>query len=190
MDIRHICKGDGCCLTQTDDCNTYGKDSTVTCEYNCTPKLCGNYLVCGTIAPQWYLGIRSRNRCLSCDYMFRKQLVIVENVECPLCLETKQGVLQLNCTHSTCVDCFKRCMYGEASEECPSFPYPNDIEEKYNKELHDTADLDNTDEFDAKWKREYPLVAQWEVDCEQWHDDKDQKYASERNLRVCPICRQ
>jgi hypothetical protein len=80
-------------------------------------------------------------------------------------------------------------MYGEATEDYPSFPYPKEIEEMYHQELEDTVELHNTDEFDAKWKRDYPLVEKWERDCEKWHDDKDLKYHNERNLRKCPICR-
>lgn len=187
--MSRVCKGDGTCLTQTDDVNTYAKYTDVSCEYGCTPKLCGNNIVCGTIAPQWYLTIR-RGICVDCDMKFHKKLDIIENAECPLCLETKKCVVQPRCSHTTCVDCFKRCMYGEPSTEYPPFPYPKEIEDMYDEELSNTGDLDNTNEFDARWKRDYPLVEKWERDCEKWHDDNDLKYHNERNLRVCPICRQ
>lgn len=188
--MSRVCNGDGSCLTQTDDCNTYAKDPEFTCEYNCSPKLCGNYVICGTISPEWLLRIRSRCVCMSCDMQFRKKLDIIESIECPLCFEIKKCVVQPNCTHATCVDCFKRCMYGEPSEDYPQFPYSKEIEDMYDEELSNTSNLDNTDEFDAKWKRDYPLVQKWERDCEQWHDDKDLKYHNEENLRKCPICRQ
>lgn len=39
----------------------------------------------------------------------------------------KRSVSQPNCEHTLCINCFKRCYYGENE---PTFPYP-DIEDEY-----------------------------------------------------------
>lgn len=47
-----------------------------------------------------------------------------DHLECPICLEYKIGISQPRCNHKVCVDCFKRCHYGDKNvEEEPSFPY-------------------------------------------------------------------
>lgn len=35
------------------------------------------------------------------------------------------------CTHSVCVECFKRCFYGEVEENEPKFPYSTEKEDEY-----------------------------------------------------------
>jgi len=34
-------------------------------------------------------------------------LTFEDNIECPVCLETKRGVTNINCDHCVCVDCFR-----------------------------------------------------------------------------------
>jgi len=50
--------------------------------------------------------------CINCDIKFGKELEKVENVECPVCLETGPGIRQLNCIHSACIDCFLKMNIG------------------------------------------------------------------------------
>jgi len=65
--------------------------------------------------------------CMNCAVMFRKELVFKNDVECPICFETKKGITQPNCEHAICIECFRDCYYGKYDE--PDFPYSKDIEE-------------------------------------------------------------
>jgi hypothetical protein len=103
-------------------------------------------------------------------------LEIRENIECPVCLETKQGISQPKCDHFVCIDCFKRCYYGEEIEQ-PPFPYP-EIEEEYDD------DPDN-----PKWKTEYPLIGIYNAQSDLLEQEKWDKRENEAYLRSCPMCR-
>ena len=146
---------------------------------------CKNYELCESTFPfvnghppkDWVL-------CIGCDIMFgawkggRGILEISDNVECPVCLEVKRGVSQPKCGHMACIDCFKRCWYGDDnSENEPRFPYP-EIEEEYSWSPDD-----------PKWADEYPLIEIYNLTWDKWNDDKEEKYKTETNLRKCPVCR-
>jgi len=108
-------------------------------------------------------------------------LDVSDNVECPVCLEVKRSISQPNCEHTVCIDCFKRCYYGDDSREGePPFPYP-DIEDEYYD--------DGGDEENPKWKNDYPLIKIYNEEWNKWDDENNDKYANEENLRKCPICR-
>lgn len=179
MTSRYICKGDGVCLTQTIDCNTYEKDQDVICEHNCKPQSCPNVEICGSWQPKWLVTLKRSGCCIDCDSKFKKTLNFVDETECPMCFETSRCVIQPNCTHPTCIKCFKRCNYGEPDYPPPVFPYP-EIEEEY-------FELGN-DEDNPKFND--PLIQKYNADYNLWEDLKDQKYYNEQNLRKCPICRQ
>ena len=99
-------------------------------------------------------------------------------LECPVCLELKNGVAHPRCDHFVCIDCFKRCYYGDPDESGnPTFPYP-EVEAEY----YDTQDA-------AKWNDLYPLIAVFEYRNNLWDTFKALKYESEEYLRVCPLCR-
>jgi len=177
------CDGNGECLEQTDDPNTYGKRADFNCAHNCQPIPCCNEIICGSWFPPWFHGLKKVGICIcfNCNMTFGKKLDIVENVECPMCLETTKCVIQPNCTHPTCVPCFKRCHYGEYEPQ-PQFPYPEEVYDEFeNHQLdgHDPA------EFIAR----YPLIEKWDKDWKKWDQERDAKYAREQNLRICPICR-
>ena len=172
------CTGNGECLTQTINENTYEKDADFTCMYDCRPLPCPNVSVCGAWLPKWLVGLKRSGVCISCDSQFHKKLDTVETTYCPVCLETKPGVVMPKCTHSMCVDCFKRCMYGAPDEPEPQFPYSEEVENEWHE------DQDNT-EFLAR----YPLVVKYNQDWNSWDDARDAKYSTEQNLRKCPYCR-
>jgi len=97
--------------------------------------------------------------------------------ECPICLENKICISQPRCDHYVCIDCFKRCYYGdEDTDGEPLFPYP-DIEDEYYD-----------DQENSKWD-EYPLIKIHNEEWNNWDDNKNEKYENEENLRNCPICR-
>ena len=152
---------------------------------------CKNYEICDTILPKWWFVCKGNYLCLNCHMMFgewtekggikhygKGELEIADNIECPICLEIKRGVSQPKCEHSVCINCFKRCYYGEEDEDNdPLFPYPDIEDEYYN------------DRENPKWDIEYPLIKQWDLLCDKWEEDKDIKYGNEEHLRKCPICR-
>lgn len=44
-------------------------------------------------------------------------------------------------------------------------------------------------ENNEKWKREYPLISEWNKRCNELDDYYESKYESEENLRKCVLCR-
>lgn len=179
--MTSICRGAGECLEQTINENTYAKAPDYTCVHNCKPIPCCNEIVCGSWLPLWFHGLKKAGICIcvGCDSKFHKKLDIIENAECPMCLETTTCVVQPNCTHPTCVACFKRCMYGgEPDAPEPKFPYSDDVENEWHE------DQDN-----AEFLVRYPLVVKYNRDWNDWDDARDAKYAREENLRICPLCR-
>jgi hypothetical protein len=178
--MSSICPGNGECLTQTTGENTYGKSPGYTCEHDCRPILCCNEIVCGSHLPPWFHGLKKAGICIciGCDSTFGKKLDIVENADCPVCLETKIGVTMPNCPHTVCVDCFKRCQYGEDVPQ-PSFPYPDEIEIEWEDGGRDNPE----------WCARYPLAKKWEKAIGKWETTRDTKYTKEASLRLCPYCR-
>lgn len=144
---------------------------------------CKNFELCKTL-----LNTPDPDVCLSCQMIFgtspyshicrgKGTLIFSDNIECPICLETKRGISQPRCDHFACTDCFKRCYYGETESE-PRFPYP-EIEEEYI----------NSDSDDGKWEIDYPLILPWCNAYNKWNELQDEKYDNESHLRVCPLCR-
>jgi hypothetical protein len=105
-------------------------------------------------------------------------LKITEKLECPICLEISICVIQPQCTHHVCIDCFKRCHLNRNNPEGePVFPYP-EIEDEY----FDSA------ENESKWE-DYPLIEVYNNEWNAWDGAREEKYEREENLRKCPICR-
>ncbi len=155
---------------------------------------CKNYELCECILPNWWFEYKGMYLCTNCHMTFGEWteangkkhtgkgiLDISDNVDCPICLENKRGISQPKCDHKLCIDCFKRCYYGdddlEAKENEPQFPYP-DIEDEYYD------DQDN-----SKWKIDYPLIEKYNEDWNAWDDNKRIKYNTEDYLRICALCR-
>lgn len=172
-----ICDGRGICLTQT-DLESYEKKKDMICEHNCAPIKCANFPVCGQQCPRWVLVIADGGAPIgfTCKLSFGN-LKFTENIECPICLETKMGVKQLNCEHNVCVDCFKRCHYSRDYIPQPQFPYSREIEDEY----------DNSRD-DIRWIND-PLIQKYNEDWELYEIKVDETYENEASLRVCPLCR-
>ena len=149
---------------------------------------CKNYEVCDTVLPKWWFDCKGCYLCINCDMMFgtwescekkyvgKGILEITDNAECPICLEHKRCISQPKCNHNVCIDCFKRCYYGDESGE-PVFPYP-EIEDEYYE-----------DRENSKWKNEYRLIQLYDEEWNKWDDERTYRYANEEYLRACPICR-
>ena len=85
--------------------------------------------------------------------------------ECLICLENKRSITQPNCEHTLCIECFKRCHYGDDdTENEPIFPYPKNIDDEYN-----------LDEHNPKWETDYHLIKKFNEDHNEWEDKKTSK---------------
>jgi len=115
--------------------------------------------------------------CMNCAVMFRKELVFKDDVECPICFETKKGITQPNCEHAICIECFRDCYYGKYDE--PDFPYSKDIEEEYDE-------YDDLYNAPKSFLDKYPLIREYEEECNRRYDRQDEMISV--NSR-CPLCR-
>lgn len=167
------CNGDGFCISQGDGLYSYEINN---CPHKCKPVECPNFKVCGVMNPLAILQCR-RGICANCKMMFYEKLTFYKSVECPVCLEDKPGVKQVNCDHTVCIDCFKRCHYGGNNIQKPVFPYSREIEDEYDS---------NPD--DSKWMND-PLIIKYNDDWVIYENKVDEIYYREASLRVCGICR-
>lgn len=145
---------------------------------------CPNYIVCGSMLPEWVLCCHS-GTCRSCNVKYgtwkRKIgkgniLTFIDNIECPVCLETGRGVQQVFCDHYLCINCFKTMYekdYTRDYSKEPPFPYP-ELKAAY-------YDQDNDD----KWK-EYPLITKWQDKWDEWYNDE---LKTPQSMTLCPLCR-
>lgn len=152
---------------------------------------CKNYEICATLLPKWWFECKGHYLCTNCDIKFgtwkfqgeeyktgKGKLDIIDNLECPICLEVKRSISQPNCEHTLCIECFKRCYYGNDNiDNEPKFPYPY-IEEEY---------YENQDNL--KWDNDYPLIKIYNEDWDKWDDATDKKFNEEKYLRKCSLCR-
>lgn len=138
---------------------------------------CKNSIICGSILPHWWWDCKNNYLCTNCNCLFG-YLSVINNVECPICLEVKESICLPRCKHSLCISCFKRCHYGdEMLEKFPIFPYPDEVKYEYFE------DPDNT-----KWN-DYPLIKIYEEEYDKYDDEFHEKYNNEEHLRKCPLCR-
>lgn len=151
---------------------------------------CKNYIICHEVLPEWWFDCKEHYLCTNCHMMFgtwksreiqytgKGYLPVHNNEECPICLEITTLVEQPRCEHKCCINCFKRCYYGDEDKENePQFPYP-EIEDEYYD------DQDN-----EKWTIDYPLIEEYNTSYNIWDDKKQEKYKNEEYLRSCPLCR-
>jgi hypothetical protein len=177
---KRVCSGDGSCLEQTDTECGYKTYDDYTCVHRCQPIACPNVKVCGDRSPAWYLRCHG-GRCHGCKMNLGKDLTFpAEDQECPICFETKPSVVQPNCDHSVCIECFKRMRVdGPPRTGEPQFPYPDREDEYFD---HDPFQPPHPLETD-------PLVIRFHRDHERWEEEWSQRRAAEENLRKCPLCR-
>jgi hypothetical protein len=151
---------------------------------------CKNYIICESILPKWWFECKETYLCSNCDMMFgtwssgehihtgKGTLKISDNLECPICLDVTTCVSYPRCDHSVCINCFKRCFFGDDTcEGEPIFPYP-DIEDEYYD-----------DQENPKWDNDYPLIKIYNEEWNIWDNKREEKYANEEHLRTCSLCR-
>jgi len=137
---------------------------------------CPNFIICNTKLPQWVLD-SNNGTCIGCQTIFGKILNLIDNIECPICFEIDKGIQQLDCNHSSCINCFKRSHMFDWNYGEPSFPYPSNIETEYYQ---------NQD--DIKWEND-ELIKKYNEDYIKFEDEKCIQYDNEEYLRKCPLCR-
>lgn len=166
-----ICRGEGECIVSK---SLDGFE--MSCEHNCKPRSCLNSLVCNSTQENAIM-VTGGDLCLTCDIAFGKTLVLIEKVDCPLCLQNGvKGVQRLECEHSLCLSCFKKAHFGSFTEPRPAFPYPNRI------------DLDFTDRlWDPEWKKD-PLLLKYAKDTEEWETRLYEAFNHDEQMRVCSNC--
>lgn len=148
---------------------------------------CANFEVCDAWMGVECLSLKSGVLCTNCDILFsdwkngnygKGVLNFKNNIECPICIETKKCVKYLNCDHYICVDDFKRCFYGDKDlKNEPPFPYP-ELEDDYYKKNQDHPYYEND-----------PVIIKYHEKWNEWCVSVDQKHDSETYLRQCCICR-
>jgi hypothetical protein len=114
----------------------------------------------------------AKGLCINCDMKFGEALELVEDVECPVCLEVRTGIRQLNCIHSSCKTCFLKMNIGMW-----------DLDTRPVEPPHET-EIDEDGEEIVKLPN--PEYEQWCEDDYQWEQNG---YAKD-NTRKCPLCRQ
>lgn len=151
---------------------------------------CKYYTICGSVLPNWWFEAKGHYLCTNCDmhighwkrdektYVRKGTLEINDNLECPICLDVKKCISQPRCEHSLCINCFKRCYYGDETDNGkPEFPYP-DVESDYYD-----------DPEKPKWDNDYPLIKIYNEELNKWEREREEKYENEEHLRKCPLCR-
>jgi hypothetical protein len=168
----------------------YEKNNTIkNCEYIGDDKVgikCKNYELCDTVLPEWWYDCKGNYLCTNCHMLFgtwgtqtgKGELDKFDNKECPICLEVKRCVIQPNCNHTLCIECFKRCYFGYNDEENePIFPYSSEIEDEYYE-----------NQEDPKWDIDYPLIKIYNEEWNAWDDKNIENYDDEDYSKKCPIC--
>jgi len=177
------CNGDGSCLLQQDG-DIYIKNPNTICNYDCQLIECPNYILCKSIMPNssMYHGM-----CDGCYLIFGKWnggrgISEIKDTECVICLENKTCITQPKCIHFTCIECFKRCHYGDPNYDLgnkPIFPYNSMIENEYYDDFKN-----------PKWASEYPLISIYNDKKNDWDDKQFENSLREEQLQFCPVCRQ
>jgi hypothetical protein len=61
----------------------------------------------------------------TCGEILKKIDTIVDDFECPVCLENKKALEMPQCNHKVCLDCYKAIYFGKSEYEktdCPNLP--------------------------------------------------------------------
>jgi len=142
-------------------------------------ELCKNFKICqGEKTGCGGCRLCPGDLCMNCNRMFNKSLKFIDTIECPVCYETTEGVIQVNCEHSICIECFKKCYYGIYKET--NFPYSSDIEKEYEE-------YESFDHIPKTFLDKYPRIEEYEKECNRQYDEQEKM---QKCNGKCPICRQ
>ena len=145
---------------------------------------CSNFELCGSISGFIY---NNNFLCKDCHNRFgnwcqnekcdKGVLEMYNDLECPICLETKRTIKLPKCNHVLCIECFKNCYYFKCDISEPLFPFPN-IEYDYY------TDIDN-----PKWNKYNPLLSIYNELYELWCEYYENQRSIHKLLEKCPLCR-
>lgn len=130
---------------------------------------CDNFKVCGSTLPIWWFDYKLKHICTLCDIRFNspsKSLRFKENIECPICYETCEGVSYPSCEHYVCLTCFKRAWFPPSSQHT-RYKYADEVD----------------------WMRRPLLENQMEYTILIDDFDFNEENTYEGYLKKCPICR-
>jgi hypothetical protein len=91
-----------------------------------------------------------------CGEILEKMDTIVDDYECPVCMETKKALEMPRCSHKTCLDCYKTIYFGvsDFEEPCiydinlPEWTYENNLDE--DGDIMENEKRNEHDEFLSK----------------------------------------
>jgi len=177
------CTGTGQCLRYIER-NKYSFNKQFFCPYDCKPKPCPNFIICGTLLPQYKLNRSTDKICKDCDMAFSTKsggygvLPQKQIDECGICYcENINGVANPKCTHYICIDCFKVC-YGallpNSRFDEPKFPYSHTLHLRY------AANPDSEEWY------QYPDIVTW---IEEWGNWNERRNFKIDKMAKCPFCR-
>jgi hypothetical protein len=139
---------------------------------------CKNYELCGTVLPKWWYDCKGTYICTDCDIDEFGVLEFLDDQKCPICMDRARSIKYPKCGHTACVSCFRRCFHGpKVGNHEPFFPYPK-LEDAYFE-----------DPNNEKWEREFPLIRDYNIAYNLYHDYRDARYETEAYLRKCFVCR-
>lgn len=102
-------------------------------------KKCSNYIICqGSI----YCKLSHLNylcpQNFLCEICIDKCVGIYKFViaECPICTENKKSIVYTNCTHNTCIDCYKKCIHQMKNIYNVILYVENSLHEKIDSSLY------------------------------------------------------
>lgn len=144
---------------------------------------CVNYALCGTDnLPNWWYECKGHYVCTQCD-TDRLGIVQFSNGECAICMEDDVTlVMHPNCSHKSCIKCFRRLISWDHDDIYPEMPYSDEVHDMYSELKDGTPECD---EFLTK----YPLMVKYNRDWDAADNELQRRYEDEGNLRCCPICR-
>jgi hypothetical protein len=87
-----------------------------------------------------------------CSDILKKMDTMVDNYECPVCMETKKALEMPRCSHKVCLDCYKTIYFGVSELEqpcsCRDLNYPEWTYELQFDEDGDAMDNEKKEEHE------------------------------------------
>ena len=77
-----------------------------------------------------------------CGEILEKMDTIIDDYECPVCMETKKALEMPMCSHKVCLDCYKTIFFGVSELEKPCMHIDLNLPDwTYEKQFDEDGDL-------------------------------------------------
>jgi hypothetical protein len=94
-----------------------------------------------------------------CYEILKKMDTMVDDYECPICMETKKALEQPRCSHKVCLDCYKTIYFGVSELEKPCIcNFPDWTYELHLDEYGDVMENKKQNEHDIFLQEEMNYV--------------------------------